>query len=240
MGIGSSYLSIQQETTATSSLAIVKGLHTTSTTYRMNVTVGVLVNLVDFSQDAGTLYSSLTTNLHSSSTSGTLSQYIQQAAIVFGSTVLSSAGASVVSTSPATVVNPPTYSPTTAPSIAAKIASNSDSSDSVTKSKNFIAGIVVGCIAFVACGAMFVFVMKRSRAKSEEQSTKEEQLNEEEHHQHEEQSKEIEELQAEGEIEPPQFVSGSEQEIPISLISSPEPMDDEMLMIEIEDVEARV
>ncbi len=70
------------------------------------------------------------------------------------------------------VVNPPSFAPTEAPTLLANVNSASDTS-SVTSSKRFIAGIVVGCIAFIACCGIFSFGMKRWRQKSIEQEQSE-------------------------------------------------------------------
>ena len=66
--------------------------------YSINVTVTVVVslNLVDFSQDASTLYTSLTSNLQQSVQSGTFTQYVEQVATVFGSTALTSVSTTIV------------------------------------------------------------------------------------------------------------------------------------------------
>jgi hypothetical protein len=143
-----------------------KGIDIKAVTYSLNVTVEVTVNMVDYSQDASTVYSTLTTSLKTSSSSGTLSQYVQQAATIFGSSSLSSVTASVVSTSAASVVNPPSFGPTVAPSSSTKIASTTSESSSITSSKSFIAGIAVGGFAFVVFTAIFIFAMKRWRDKT--------------------------------------------------------------------------
>jgi hypothetical protein len=128
-----------------------------SVTYSINVTVVVTLNLVDFLGDAGTLYTSLTTTLQTAVGDGTFTSYVQQAAVVFGSSAMTTVSAAVVSVSAAVVVNPPSFSPTVAPSKAGKEGSTG-------LSVGAIVGIVLGVVALLmVLGIAVLWAYRRIR-----------------------------------------------------------------------------
>jgi hypothetical protein len=123
-----------------------------TTTYTATVDLTVTVNTVDYSSaDASFVYNSLKSDLESSVSSGTLSTYIQDAATSYGVTSLASATASSVSVSSATIVNPPTYAPTSSPG---------------TSVSGFpigaIIGIAIGGVIVLGCLIAAAYLMCRS------------------------------------------------------------------------------